>query len=118
MPQYAKHRVEQDANTYAHLSAVYLKLRELDKVIELYDKSQEKGLKPTYKLISQYLEAALRKEDSELIYKGLSKFADIGLTPHHRVLKRLGDLKHVPDNIYVILKTKFPQYGNIKLAVR
>ena len=36
LPQYAKHRIEHDVCTYAHLTKMYLNLRDLDKVVDLY----------------------------------------------------------------------------------
>ena len=75
-------------------------------------------LKPTYKLLSHYLEAGLRKEDSEIIYDGLKAFLKHDLAPHYKVLKQLGQLKRMPDNIYVLLKTKFPTYGVMQKKVR
>ena len=118
LPQFEKHRVKQDANTFTHLAKLYLKLRDLDKVVELYNTCLESGYQPKYKLVSHYLEAGLRKEDSELIYDGLKKFHELGLVPHQYVLKKLGQLRHMPDNIYVLLKTKFPQYGLLKQRIR
>ena len=76
------------------------------------------GLRPTYKLVAQYLEAGMRKEDSEIIYDGLKKFDELGLIPHDRVLKRLGSIKHMPDKLYMILKTKFPTYGALQSNIR
>ena len=75
-------------------------------------------LKPTYKLLSHYLEAGLRKEDSGIIYDGLKTFLEHDLAPHYKVLKKLGQLRHMPDNIYVLLKTKFPTYGLLTKKVR
>ena len=78
----------------------------------------ELELKPTYRLVSHYLEVGLRKEDSELIYDGLKKFDELGFLPHYRTLKKLGQLRHMPDDIYVILKNKFPKYGWMTNKVR
>lgn len=61
LPQYALHKIAYDENTYAHLSKLYLYMRDLDKVIDLFDKSQAAGLKPIRSLVSSYLEAGLRK---------------------------------------------------------
>ncbi len=83
----------------------------MDKVIELFDKSQEAGLKPVRSLASSYLEAGLRSEKTEIIIHALTKFKEIGQEPHHRVLKLLGNLKHIPDELYVLLRTDFTQYG-------
>lgn len=61
LPQYALHKIPYDENTYAHLSKMYLETRELDKVIELFDRSQAAGLKPVRKLAESFLEAGIRK---------------------------------------------------------
>lgn len=39
LPQYAMHKLSYDANTYSHLARFYLDKRDLDKVVELFDKS-------------------------------------------------------------------------------
>ena len=66
---------------------------------------------PTWRLVSHYLEAGMRKEDSGMIIDGLQKFVEIGMDPHHSVLKKLGEIKHMPDKLYMLLETKFPAYG-------
>lgn len=81
-----------------------LNLRDLDQVVRLFDKSQEAGLKPINKLVGSYLEAGIRKQNTELIIHALTKFIEIGQEPHHRVLKLLGNLKRIPDELYVLLK--------------
>ena len=53
----------------------------------------------------------MRKEDSGMIIDGLQKFVEIGMDPHHSVLKKLGEIKHMPDKLYMLLETKFPAYG-------
>ena len=118
LPQYARHKIPYDENTYAHLSKLYLNLRDLDKVVELFDKSQEAGLKPIRNLCQCFLEAGLRKQDTELIIHALTKFIEIKQEPHHRVLKLLGNLRNIPDELYVLLKKNFTNYGLLKDNVR
>ena len=55
-----------------------LNLRDLDQVVRLFDKSQEAGLKPINKLVGSYLEAGIRKQNTELIIHALTKFIEIG----------------------------------------
>ena len=38
LPQYALNKINFDQNTYNHLAKLYLNLRDLDKVVEIYDK--------------------------------------------------------------------------------
>jgi len=111
LPLYAVHKIEYDQNTYAHLARLYLDLRDMEKVVELFDKSQEAGLKPVNKLLASYLEAGLRKQSTETIIHALTKFKEIGQVPHHRVLKQLSNLKQIPDELFVILRRDFRPYG-------
>ena len=97
---------------------MYLNLRDLDKVIDLYRQSQEKGFVPTWRLVSNYLEAGMRKEDSAVIIDGLQKFVEIEMDPHHKVLKKLGEIKHMPDKLYMLLKANFRTYGVLQEKVR
>ena len=93
-------------------------MRDLDKVIDLFDKSQAAGLKPIRSLVSSYLEAGLRKQDTEIIIHALSKFLEIKQEPHDRVLKLLGNLKKIPDELFVMLRKNFTRYGLMKEKVR
>ena len=93
-------------------------MRDLDKVVELFDKSQEAGLKPIRSIASSYLEAGLRKEDPEIIIHALTKFIEIKQEPHERVLKLLGNLKQIPDELYVLLRQNFTTYGKLISRVR
>jgi len=92
--------------------------RDHDKVIELFDKSQEAGLKIINKLAASYLEAGLRKQDTEVIIHALSKFKEIGQEPHHRVLKLLANLREIPDELYVILRRDFTRFGPLIQKIR
>jgi pentatricopeptide repeat protein len=49
LPEYQVNRIEYDANTYSHLMKLFLNIRDLDKVIELYRKSQDAEIKPVYR---------------------------------------------------------------------
>ena len=90
----------------------------MDKVVELFDKSQAAGLKPIRKLVASYLEAGLRTENTEIIIHALTKFKEINQEPHHRVLKLLGNLRNIPDELFVLLKKDFTQYGALIQKVR
>ena len=118
LAEFEKHQIKYDQNTYAHLAKLYLNTRDLDQVIKLFQKSQEVGLKPVAKLAHCYLEAGIRKEDTELIMHGLHQFLKIGLEPHHRVLKLLSNLHRLPDELYVMLRKNFPNYGKLVENVR
>jgi hypothetical protein len=65
------------------LSKLYLNLRDLDKVVELYRKSPDVN----QRLLDAFLEAGMRKNDADLICEGLEKFVEIKRKPHNRVLK-------------------------------
>ena len=118
LPQYALHKIEYDENTYAHLAKLHLNLRDLDKVVELFDKHDEAGLIPIRSMAHSYLEAGLRKKDTEIILHALSKFIEIKQEPHERVLKLLMNLKNIPDELYVMLKKNFTNYGAMLEKVR
>ena len=93
-------------------------MRDLDKVVDLFDKSQAAGLRPIRDLVSSYLEAGLRKQDTEIIIHALSKFMEIKQEPHDRVLKLLGNLKKIPDELFVMLRKNFRRYGLMMDRVR
>ena len=118
LPEYTLHKVAFDKNTYTHLSKLHLQTRDLDKVIAMFDQSQEKGLQPTWRLLSNFLEAGLRKNDPEIIIHALTKFVEQKLEPHPRALKLLGNIRHMPDEIYVILRKYFPRYGAVAQDLR
>ena len=65
-----------------------------------------------------YLEAGLRKKDTEIIIHALTKFIEIGHEPDHRALKLLGNLKHIPDELFFLLRKNFTNYGSLLQRVR
>ena len=67
LPEFSKHNIDLDANSYSQLMRLYMTQRDLDKVIDLYRKTEEANIKPIYKIMSYFLEAGMRKEDSALI---------------------------------------------------
>lgn len=71
LPQYDQYKLAYDENTYAILAKYYLNKRDLNKVIELFDKSQEAKLKPVNKMLASYLEAGLRQQDTKTIIHAL-----------------------------------------------
>ena len=89
LPQFERHRIQHDVNTYQHLTKLYLNLRDLEKVIELYRKSIEAGHRPTWRLLMNYLEASMRLTDSNLIINALEKFTELELTPKPQMLSKL-----------------------------
>jgi len=69
-------------------------------------------------MASSYLEAALRKNDVISIHAALTKFIEIKKEPHHRVLKLLGNMVHIPDELYVLVRKNFTRYGKMIDRVR
>ena len=65
-----------------------------------------------------YLEAGLRKQDTEMIIHALTKYKEAGTEPHHRVLKLLGNLRQIPDELFVLLRRDFTRYGHLIEKVR
>lgn len=73
---------------------------------------------PNKMLLSTTLDAAMREEDSEMIYKLLKDFLSIEKEPHPRQLKTLASLKHIPDHLYMVLKRDFNVDGAVGLKHR
>ena len=64
-------------------------------------------------MASAYLEAALRKSDTLTVHDALNKFIEIKAEPHERVLKLLGNMTHLPDEIFVLVRQNFTKYGKM-----
>jgi pentatricopeptide repeat protein len=61
LPLYEKYRIKHDVYTYQNLSRMYLKLRDLDSVMALWDKMKEREtFKPNQMILNTVLEAAIR----------------------------------------------------------
>jgi hypothetical protein len=61
LPLYEKYRIKHDIYTYQNLSQMYLKLRDLDSVMALWDKLREREtFKPNQMMLNTVLEAAIR----------------------------------------------------------
>lgn len=72
-------------------------------------------------LVTTYLEAGMRMEEggTDIICEALLKMVEIGQTPHPRVLKKLSNIKHIPDRLFVILRKNFNQeHGLMRLKTR
>jgi len=69
-------------------------------------------------MLTSYLEAGLRLQDTEMIIHALTKYTERGMEPHHRVLKLLSNLRQIPDELFVILRRDFQRYGPLIQKVR
>ena len=114
LPQFERHRIAHDVNTYQHLTKLYLNLNELDKVVELYYKSIEAGHTPTWRLMTNFLVASIKKTDPNLITEALQKFSELEMSPKPQLLSKLSQVPNMPDKLYMILKTKFMPFGPLK----
>ena len=104
LPLYDKHRVEPDVHTYQHLAKFYLDVRELDKLCAVYDKALQKGITPNKELVNVYMEAGLRRGDTDRVISALDTYDEIQQRPPFRFLKKLGETRDMPDRLYVRLK--------------
>lgn len=72
-------------------------------------------------LAASYLEAGMRMGETgtDVICEALEKFVEIGHVPHVRVMKKLSNIKHIPDRLFVILRKNFNQeFGLMRLKTR
>ena len=61
--------------------------------------------------LNSVLESSMRTDDSDVIYDALKDFVAIKREPHRRLVNKLNNILHIPDRIYVILKTNFGYSG-------
>ena len=66
---------------------------------------------PNKKFLMTVLVAGQRLNDADLICDSLEDFVAIKHEPHHRQLKHLSNMRHIPDRLFVILKQNFKKYG-------
>lgn len=79
LPLYEKHRVKHDVYTYQELGRMYLSLRDLNMVINLWDriKANKDGLsiKPNQMVLNTVLEAGIRLKNSDKLVEVLEEYA-------------------------------------------
>lgn len=107
LPLYEKHRIKHDVYTYQNLSKLYLNLREFDTVKKLYRSMKTEGLQPNKQIANTVLEAAMRTDDSDIVYDALQDFVAMKHEPHRRLKGTLANMKSLPDRIYIIMKEHF-----------
>ena len=118
LPLYDRYRIKHDVYTYQNLAKLYSSMREFSKVFDLYNKCKEEQIIVNKMLLVTTLDAAMREEQTNLIYKLLKDFVEIKQQPHARQLKILAGLKHLPDHLYMILRTEFNVEGTVGLKNR
>ena len=68
--------------------------------------------------LNSVLESSMRTDDSDVIYDALKDFVAIKREPHRRLVNKLNNILHIPDRIYVILKTNFGYSGQMTRRTR
>lgn len=121
LPLFEKHRIKHDVYTFQHLSRMFLNLRDMETVMNLWDRlrsGKEGTLKANQMLLQIVLEAALRLKNSDRIAQVLEEYVDQKKTPPRFLLQKLSHTKDLPDRIYVIMKENFAHHGLFLKKVR
>lgn len=77
LPLYEKHRVKHDVYTYQELSRMYLAIRDLDMVFNLWDRLAKEGIPPSQLVMNAVLEAGIRKKSSDRMVEVLEKYVEL-----------------------------------------
>mmetsp|Transcript_14056 Transcript_14056/g.23876 ORF Transcript_14056/g.23876 Transcript_14056/m.23876 type:complete len:255 (-) Transcript_14056:272-1036(-) len=82
LPLYEKHKINYDVYTFQNLSKLYLNIGEYNMVKTLFRKLKDSGLTPNQHLLNSVVEAAMRTDDVDVVYEGMSDFLVIKREPH------------------------------------
>lgn len=93
-------------------------MRECEPVRDLYHKSKKAGVKPKQFLLQHALEAGMRLHDTDFIYEVLKDCLEHECKPHRRQLGALANIKSMPDDLYVLLRSKFHVEGKVGAPIR
>lgn len=82
LPLYDKFKIKHDVYTYQNLSRMYLKLRDLDTIMILWDKLRTKeSFSANLMLLNTVLEAAIRLKSSDRMVETLEEYVRQKKTP-------------------------------------
>eukprot|EP00826_Nyctotherus_ovalis_P043413 TRINITY_DN456_c0_g1_i10.p2 TRINITY_DN456_c0_g1~~TRINITY_DN456_c0_g1_i10.p2 ORF type:complete len:140 (+),score=24.78 TRINITY_DN456_c0_g1_i10:261-680(+) len=92
---------------------MYTLANERTKVLEIFDKFKEAKLPPSIYIYNMHLDAAIRLNDSNRIVETLHTIAQLGMTPKRHYLKILGQMKDLPDRVFMALQS-FWKFANVR----
>jgi len=110
MSLYQKYNIPLGRETYMQLMNMYTLAHKREKIVEIYDKFKATGMKPLLSILNMHLDAAMRLNNSDRIVESLQKIHELGLRPKRHYLKQLGQIKDLPDRIFIELQ-KFPRFA-------
>lgn len=106
---YEKFKIKHDVYTYQNLTRMYLKLRDLDTIMVLWDKLRTKEtFKVNQMMLNTVFEAAIRLKNSDRMVECLEEYVDKKKTPPKFLLQKISHAKELPDRLYVLMKENFP----------
>lgn len=82
LPLYEKFKIKHDVYTYQNLTRMYLKLRDFDTIMVLWDKLRTKEtFKPNQMMLNTVFEAAIRIKNSDRMVECLEEYVEQKKTP-------------------------------------
>lgn len=108
LPLYDKFKIKHDVYTYQNLSRMYLKIRDLDTIMVLWDKLRTKeSFSANLMLLNTVLEAAIRLKSSDRMVEALEDYVRQKKTPPKFLLQKISNARELPDRLYVLMKENF-----------
>lgn len=109
LPLYEKFKIKHDVYTYQNLTRMYLKLRDFDTIMLLWDKLRTKEtFKPNQMMLNTVFEAAIRIKNSDRMVECLEEYVEQKKTPPKFLLQKISHATELPDRLYVLMKENFP----------
>ena len=109
LPLYEKFKIKHDVYTYQNLTRMYLKLRDLDTIMVLWDKLRTKEtFKVNQMMLNTVFEAAIRLKNSDRMVECLEEYVNQKKTPPKFLHQKISHAKELPDRLYVLMKENFP----------
>lgn len=82
LPLYEKFKIKHDVYTYQNLTRMYLKLRDFETIMVLWDKLRTKEtFKPNQMMLNTVFEAAIRIKNSDRMVECLEEYVEQKKTP-------------------------------------
>ncbi|EGR33964.1 pentatricopeptide repeat domain protein [Ichthyophthirius multifiliis] len=114
LPLYDQYGIKKNEKTYELLMELYFQKKDLKQIYRLHGWMKAEGLKENWQILNYVMDAAYRSSDVQVMGEMLDKFQEIKKEPRQVFLKKLGQAKYLPDELYIKLKKFKTQFGFVQ----
>lgn len=117
IPLFARHNLEMNSSSFEVMMRMFARSSKYSQVIKLFKQLEDQELKKTAGIVNLMLEASIAKGNSDGVVTCLRNFKEMNLYPHYKFLRKLANMKELPDSVYCEL-LNFPKVGLFNSRIR